>query len=73
MDGTHYTVWSVRMKLCLRTTGLLLWNSVISGYTPPNKVRTTTQMDVRKNYSMTMNTILDGLEESIKEKIGQCI
>ena len=61
------------MKRCVRAIGFLLWNSVITGYTPPNKVRTKTQMDARKNNSMAMKTIVDGLEDSIKENIGQCI
>ena len=59
LDETNYAIWSMRVKVYLKEVQLDVWNSVITNYTPPNKLRTTSHKDARKNNSMAMETILD--------------
>jgi hypothetical protein len=68
----EYIFWSTRMESHLKALGLEVWNSVITDYFPPNRVRTPAQKKAKKSNSMAMNTILDGLPDDVKEKIGEC-
>jgi hypothetical protein len=68
----EYIFWSTRMEIHLKALGHDVWNSVITDYFPPNRVRTPTQKKSKKSNSMEMNTILDGLPDDVKEKIGEC-
>ena len=61
------------MKVTLKATGYDVWNSVITGYSPPKKARTIAQKEANKNNSMAMETILNGVTDSVKEKIGHHI
>jgi hypothetical protein len=86
MDGQHiythngtpirgkveYIFWSKRMESHLKSLGPDVWNSVIIDYFPPSRLRTPTQNKAKKSNSMEMNTILDGLLDDVKEKIGEC-
>ena len=49
-----------------------MWKLVVTGYTPSKKVKTTTQKEANKNNSMAMETILEGLTDHQKKKIGKC-
>ena len=40
--------------------------------TPPNKVKKTTQKEAKKNNSMAMEAILEGLIDIQKKKIAKC-
>ena len=73
LDGTNYAEWNIRMKVTLKAAGYDVWNSVITGYSPPKKARTIAQKNSKTNNSMAMETILKGMTDSIKEKIGQHI
>jgi hypothetical protein len=68
----EYIFWSTRMESHLKALGPDVWNSVITDYFPPSRVRTPAQKKAKKSKSMTMNTILDGLPDDVKEKIGEC-
>ena len=68
----EYIFWSTRMKSHLMAVGPDVWKSVIIDYFPPKRVRTPAQKKARKSNSMAMNTILDGLPDDVKEKIGEC-
>ena len=57
--GNNYEMWKVRMNKYLGSIGCDVWRSMITGYTPPKKVRTTTHKDAKKNNSMEMEIILD--------------
>ncbi len=70
LDGHNYSFWSYRMQKVLKTIGIDVWKSVTTGYTAPKKVKTMTQKDARKNNSMAMEIILEGLTDSIKKEIG---
>ena len=61
------------MSVYLQSLGCGVWNVVISDYILPKRVRTTSQKESKKNNSMAMEAILDGLPQPIKEKIGQYI
>jgi hypothetical protein len=73
LNGTNYAVWKVRMRTALMAAGADVWNSVITGYSPPKKARTIAQKEAKKNNSIAMETILKGMTDSVKEKIGQHI
>ena len=40
-----------------------MWQSVLIGYTPPNKVKATTHKEENMNNSIAMETILKGLTD----------
>ena len=61
------------MQFYLEAEGIGIWQSVLTRYTPPNKVKTTTQNEENKNNSLAMETILEGLTNHQKKKIGKCI
>jgi hypothetical protein len=68
----EYIFWSTRMESHLKALGHDVWNSVITDYFPPRRVRTPTQKKSKKSNSMEMNTILNVLPDDVKEKIGEC-
>ena len=59
------------MKAYLEAIGV--WKSVVTGYTPPKKVKTSTQKEAKKNNYIAMESILEGLADIQKKKIGKCI
>jgi hypothetical protein len=67
-----YIFWSIRMEIHLKALGYDVWNSVITDYLPPNRVRTLARKKDKKINSMVINTILDGLPNDVKENIGEC-
>jgi hypothetical protein len=71
--GEKYEVWKERMREYLMLEGSKVWQSVENGYIPPTKVKSIPQKDAKKNNSIIMEVILDGLVDSIKVKVGQCI
>ena len=50
-----------------------VWKSVVARYTDPKKVKTSAQKEAKKNNSMAMEAILEGLADIQKKKIGKCI
>ena len=68
----EYILWSTRMNIYLKSLGHDVWNSVITDYFPPKRIRTLTQKKYKKSNSMEMASILDGLTDDVKEKIGEC-
>ena len=59
-------------EIYLKELGHDVWNSVITDYFPPKRVRTPVQKKSKKSNSMEMVTILVGLPDDVKEKIGEC-
>ena len=49
------------MQFYLEVEGIGMWQLVLTRYTPPNKVKTTSQKEEKKNNSMAMESILEGL------------
>jgi hypothetical protein len=73
LEKEEYIFWSTRMESHLKALTYDVWNSVITNYSPPNGVRNPSQKKAKKNNSMAMNTILEGLPDDVIEKIGQCV
>ena len=48
----EYIFWSTRMKIYLNALGHDVWNSVITDYFPPKRIRTPTQNKSKKSNSM---------------------
>ena len=61
------------MRVYLHPLGYCVWNSIISNYTPPKIIRTTSRKESKKNNSREMEAILDGFPQPTEENIGQCI
>ena len=49
-----------------------MWQSFLTRYTAPNKVKKIAQKEAKKNNSMEIETILEGLTYHQKKKIGKC-
>ena len=49
------------MQVYLEIEGIGIWKSILTGYTPPNKVKTSTQKEAKKSNSMAMEAIFEGL------------
>ena len=47
--GRNYFDWNRRMKFYLKEEGIGMWQSVLTGYTPPKKVKTTAHKEAKKN------------------------
>ena len=45
--GKHYFIYKRRMEFYLEAEGIGIWKSVLTGYTPPKKVKTTTHKKKR--------------------------
>ena len=60
------------MKIYLKALVHDVWNSVITDYFPPKRIRTPAQKKSNKINSMAMASILDGLTDDVKEKICDC-
>jgi hypothetical protein len=46
--------------------------SVVLGYNALKKPKTATQKETKRNNKMAIDTILDGLTDSVKSKVGSC-
>ena len=44
-----YIFWSTRMKIYLKALGHDVWNSVLTGYFPPKRIRNPTQNKSKKS------------------------
>ena len=60
------------MQFYLEAEGINMWQSVITGYAPLNKVKTTTQKEEKKSNYMAMEAILEDLRDIQKKKIAKC-
>ena len=59
------------MQVYLEAIGV--WKLVVTGYIAPKKVKTSAHKEAKKNNSMAMESILEGLADIQKKKIGKCI
>ena len=60
------------MQVYIEVERIDVWQSVLTRYTPPKKVKTATQKEAKKNNSMAMEAILKGLKDIQNKKIGKC-
>jgi hypothetical protein len=60
------------METYLKDLGSDVWFSVASGYNALKKPKTAAQKEAKKNNKLTIDTIVDGLTDSVKSKVGSC-
>jgi hypothetical protein len=70
--GLKYEMWNNKMKTFLGAQGYDVWYSIVTGYTSPKKPKTTTKKELKRNNKMEMDFILEGLCDSVKDRVGQC-
>ena len=71
-DGINFEYCSNRMETYLKALGAYVWFSVASGYNALKKPKTTAQKEAKRNNKLAIDTILDGLTDSMKSKVGSC-
>jgi hypothetical protein len=71
-DGSNFEYWKNRMETYLKALGEDVWISVASGYNSSKKPKTATQKEAKRNNKLAIDTILDGLTDSVKSKVGSC-
>jgi hypothetical protein len=60
------------MENYLKDLGADVWFSVASRYNALKKPNTTAQKEEKRNNKLAIYTILDGLTDSVKSKVGSC-
>jgi hypothetical protein len=60
------------METYLESLGEDVWLSVASGYNALKKLKTAAQKEAKRNNKLAIHTILDGLTDSVKSKVGSC-
>jgi hypothetical protein len=71
-DGSNFEYWKNRMETYLKALGANVWFSVASGYNALKKPKTATHKEAKRNKKLAIDTILDGLTDSMKSKVGSC-
>jgi hypothetical protein len=71
-DGSNFEYWSNRMETYLKALGADVWFSVALGYNALKKPKTAAQKEAKRNNKLAIDTILDGLTDSVKSKVGSC-
>jgi hypothetical protein len=56
----------------LQAHGYDIWYSVVTGYNATKKPKTATKKELKKNNKIAMDFILEGLPDSVKDKVGKC-
>ena len=60
------------METYLKALGADVWISVSSVYNASKKPKTAAQKEEKRNNKLAIDTILDGLTDSVKSKVGSC-
>jgi hypothetical protein len=71
-DGRNFEYWKNRMETYLKDIGEDFWIAVASGYNDLMKPKTAAQKEAKRNNKLTIDTILDGLTDSMKSKVVSC-
>jgi hypothetical protein len=71
-DGSNFEYWKNRMETYLKALGADVWISVASGYNASKKPKSAAQKEAKRNNKLAIDTILDGLTDSVKSKVGSC-
>jgi hypothetical protein len=71
-DGSNFEYWKNRMETYLKDLGADVWISVASGYNASKKPKSAAQKEAKRNNKLAIDTILDGLTDSVKSKVGSC-
>ena len=68
-DGSNFEYWKNRMETYLKSLGADVWFSVPLGYNALKKPKNTAQKEAKRNNKLTIDSILDGLIDSVKSKV----
>jgi hypothetical protein len=60
------------METYLKSLGADVWFSIASGYNALKKPKTAAQKEAKRNNKLAIDTILYGLTDSVKSKVGSC-
>jgi hypothetical protein len=60
------------LKNYFKALGVYVWFSVGSGYNALKKPKTAAQKKAKRNNKLAIDTILDGLTDLVKSKVGSC-
>jgi hypothetical protein len=71
-DGINFEYWSNRMETYLKSLGEYVWFLFALGYNALKKPKTAAQKEEKRNNKLAIDTILDGLTNSMKYKVGSC-
>jgi hypothetical protein len=71
-DGSSFEYWKNRMESYLKVLGEYVWFLVASGYNALKKSKTVAQKEAKRNNKLAIDTILDGLTNLVKSKVGSC-
>jgi hypothetical protein len=71
-DGSNFEYWSNRMENYLKSLGADVWFSVASRYNALKKTKIATQKEARRNNKLAIDTIMNGLTDSVKSRVGSC-
>ena len=71
-DGRNFEYWKNRMETYLKDLGVDVWISFASGYNASKKPKTAAQKEAKRNNKLAIDTIMDGLTDSVKSKVGSC-
>jgi hypothetical protein len=73
-DGTYYSSWRERMKIYMNSRGSGVWDSVLCNpwYLTTSKKKSKTAKEAKRNNSMPLKAIQNGLSDQVKEKMGHC-
>jgi hypothetical protein len=71
-DGSNFEYWKNRMETYLKSLREDVWISVASEYNASKKPKTAAQKEAKSNNKLAIDTILDGLTDSMKSKVGSC-
>ena len=69
-DGSNFEYWSNRMETYLKSLKENVWLSFASIYNAFKKPMTGAQKEAKRNNKLEIDTILDGLRDSVKYKVG---
>ena len=72
IDGSNFEYSSNRMETYLKSLGVYVWFLVASGYNALKKPKTAAQKEAKRNNKLAIDTILDGLTDLVKSKVGSC-
>jgi hypothetical protein len=71
-NGRNFECWKKRMETYLKSLGAYVWISFASGYNALKKPKTVAQKEAKRNNKLAIDTILYGLTDSVKSKVGSC-
>jgi hypothetical protein len=59
-------------KVFLQAHGYDIWQLVVTGYDSSKREKTATKKELKQNNKIAMDFILEGLYDSVKDKVGKC-